>query len=435
MARPGIPETGGPVTVARLFAIAFIFLACTLAWFGLGTSVAVRSGEHDGRLAREVAQLWGGPHTQTAPHAWVEASRVVTETVADKDGAGRVLAERRVSRTVTDKVLVPLESTRVEADLQLEHRQRGLLWYDTYTVAFRGEYRFRNPRSEPAEVVVGFAFPSETSLYDDFVLRLNGQPVRAASDLAKGLKARAPVAALGEAVVEVGYRSRGLDRWTYAFDSEQVTEVRDAVVTVTTNVARVDFPVGTMSPVEKTPEGAGWRLTWRFANLVTGQRIGVDLPNRLNPGPLASRVTFFAPVSLLFFLTVMVMLGVTRGDNLHPMNYFFLSAAFFAFHLLLAYLVDVVSIHVAFAVAAPVSLLLVGTYLRKVAVARATRPALAAQAVFLVAFAYAFFLEGLTGLTVAIGAVITLFVLMQMTARVAWAEVFTTRAMSREAAR
>ena len=53
--------------------------------------------------------------------------------------------------------------------------------------------------------------------------------------------------------------------------------------------------------------------------------------------------------------------------------------------------------------------------------------ALAAQLVYLVAFSYAFFFEGLTGLAVTIGAVLTLLVLMQMTARVRWAEVFEHR--------
>ena len=43
---------------------------------------------------------------------------------------------------------------------------------------------------------------------------------------------------------------------------------------------------------------------------------------------------------------------------------------------------------------------------------------------FLVLFSYAFFFEGFTGLTVTIGAIVTLFVLMQMTARVNWGDVF-----------
>ena len=54
-----------------------------------------------------------------------------------------------------------------------------------------------------------------------------------------------------------------------------------------------------------------------------------------------------------------------------------------------------------------------------------------AQVVFLVLFSYAFFFEGYTGLTVAIGAVVTLFVLMQMTGRVDWDTALSGRAEAR----
>jgi inner membrane protein involved in colicin E2 resistance len=190
---------------------------------------------------------------------------------------------------------------------------------------------------------------------------------------------------------------------------------------MTTDFRAVDFPAGTISPSEKREQGDGWLLTWRFGTLVTGQTIGMDLPNRLNPGPLAARITMFAPVSLLFFLSVMLILGVLQQRPLHPMNYAFLSAAFFAFHLLLAYLADHIDIHVAFVLSSAVSVVLVVSYLRIVAgAAFALFRAGAAQLVFLVLFSYAFFFEGYTGLTVTIGAILTLFVLMQMTARVDW---------------
>jgi hypothetical protein len=193
-----------------------------------------------------------------------------------------------------------------------------------------------------------------------------------------------------------------------------------------TNFKDIDFPAGTSSPNDKTETAGGWNLTWTFANLISGQSIGMGLPERLNPGPFAARVTFFAPVSLLFFLAVMVMVGATSGPSLHPMHYWFIAAAFFTFHLLLAYLVDHVTVHVAFAIAAAVSLALVVSYLRVVTGMRqALLVAGLAQAVFLVLFSYAFFFEGFTGLTITVGAVITLFVLMQMTARVAWDDVFS----------
>jgi hypothetical protein len=146
-----------------------------------------------------------------------------------------------------------------------------------------------------------------------------------------------------------------------------VAQVRDFALDLDTDFRGIDFPAGTLSPTSKTPQGAGWRLAWRFERVVTGQRVGVDPPRRLNPGPLAARITFFAPVALLFFFTVMVMLGVVNGGSLHPMNYFFLAAAFFAFHLLLAYLVDHVNVHASFAIAAAASVFLVVSYLRLMA--------------------------------------------------------------------
>jgi inner membrane protein involved in colicin E2 resistance len=107
------------------------------------------------------------------------------------------------------------------------------------------------------------------------------------------------------------------------------------------------------------------------------------------------------------------------------MHYFFLSAAFFAFHLLLAYLVDHVDIHAAFAIASATSVGLVVSYLRLVCgIRRALLYAGGAQLVFLVIFSYAFFFEGYTGLTIAVGAVVTLFLLMQLTGRVDWSRVF-----------
>lgn len=47
-----------------------------------------------------------------------------------------------------------------------------------------------------------------------------------------------------------------------------------------------------------------------------------------------------------------------------------------------------------------------------------------AQFVYLVLFSYAFFFKGFTGLAVTIGAIITLFFVMQWTGRVNWDEKF-----------
>ena len=108
------------------------------------------------------------------------------------------------------------------------------------------------------------------------------------------------------------------------------------------------------------------------------------------------------------------------------MNYFFLAAAFFAFHLLLAYLVDHLSTStLSFAICSAVSVFLVVSYLRLVVGthSRFAKPALA-QFIYLVLFSYAFFFKGFTGLSITIGAILTLFVVMQMTGRIRWSEKF-----------
>ena len=415
------------VTVRRLFAIGFIFVGAAVAWFTLGSSLVLRTGQLDGPLREEVALLWGGPHVQRAPEAWVERPDETVETVEERTAGGSAVT-RQVRKPGTQLVPAPLVRTDAHVTLDLEQRQKGLLWFDTYAVEFRSTYVFVNPDAEVRRMRLKLAFPAAHAIYDNFTFTIDGQMTPRGGDLTKDVQSVTEVGPHRQVELQVSYRSRGLDDWRYAFAAEGVAEVRDFTLTARTNVRAVDFPAGTMSPTARTEAGEGWGLTWHFTNLVTGQAIGIDLPERQNPGPLAARITFFAPVSLLFFLAVMVVLDVLSSESLHPMNYVFISAAFFAFHLLMAYLVDHVSMHVAFGAAALVSAALVASYLRAVGGMRERWwQAVIAQAIYLVAFSYAFFFEGFTGLSVTIGAIVTLFVLMQMTARVRWTDVFDRR--------
>lgn len=416
------------MSVARLMAVIFIFCCSTMAWFVLGASVAQRSGEYDYVLEAEVAMLWGGRHEQGAPQVFIRETDEVTETVQEEGGDGEPVT-RRVRKEVQRWRPLALAGSEVDVALNLEHRRKGLLWYDLYAVDFDARYSVVAPMDAAGPLRVSFVFPAPEAIYDGFYLRVDEQQA-VASDLESAVVVELEEVVPGATIpISVAYRSRGLDTWTYAFRNAGVGQVHDFALFLTTDFDAVDFLPGTLSPTLREPSmQAGELITWRFENLVTGKRIGVDLPNKLNPGPLTRRVTFFAPVSLLFFLTVMIILGVVQGQSLHPMHYFFIAAAFFSFHLLLAYLVDHISIHVAFVIAAVVSLALVVSYLRIVggthfALARAGL----AQLVYLVLFNYAFFFRGFTGLAITLGAIVTLFVLMQITAPVDWSEVFGGR--------
>jgi inner membrane protein involved in colicin E2 resistance len=154
----------------------------------------------------------------------------------------------------------------------------------------------------------------------------------------------------------------------------------------------------------------------------------MTMPEKLQPGPLAGEISYAAPVSLFFFFFLMFIITTMRNIDLHPVNYFFLATAFFAFHLMLAYLVDHISIHAAMIVASVVSITLVVSYLRLVVGIRfAAVEAGIAQLIYLIIFSYAFFWKGFTGLAITIISVITLFVVMQATGRIRWSEKFARR--------
>jgi hypothetical protein len=387
------------VTVRRLVAVILIYLCVALAWAALGTSILVRTESGYDALGKQVKELWGAPHVQKAP-------------------------EVRLSGSDAPPVAVELESSKIDVDLKLQHRRKGLLWYATYYVAFDAYYIFRNPLDEPATASVRFEFPSTSAIYDDFEFRVGDVNVTPQGDTGRGPRAAIQVGA-GEAVeTHITYKSRGLDSWLYSF-ADEITTVRDFALSVKTDFDDYNFPAHTISASTKRPTADGWELRWRFENLVSDFDVGVEMPHRLNPGPLASRMSYFAPVSLLFFFTVLVVLGAVKSSSLHPMHYFFLGASFFAFHILFAYLVDHVVQELSFVIAAAVSMVLVISYLWRVAGWRfAVREAGVSQLLFLVLFSYAFFLEGYTGLVVTIGAVVTLAVLMHVTVRVNWTEVF-----------
>jgi inner membrane protein involved in colicin E2 resistance len=128
----------------------------------------------------------------------------------------------------------------------------------------------------------------------------------------------------------------------------------------------------------------------------------------------------------------MLVITTLRGIDLHPVNYFFLAASFFAFHLLFAYLVDRIPVEAAFAICSAVTLFLTVSYLRlSVGWQFAAVESGLAQLVYLILFSYALFNEGWSGLTITIGAIVTLFVVMQLTGRIRWSERLATPSLSR----
>jgi hypothetical protein len=417
----------------RLLAIAFIWLGCTLAWVILGGTLVSRTGDTSSSLDREVQLLWGPPGQQLPPtgtYADTETTREVVTTNTNPANPTQQVVENK--KIVARPLL--LDGSTIEASFDLRHRSKGLLWFPTYTIDFSGAYLFVNPTTETKEATLRFplngagseqeSMGSSSVSFDDFqVLDEAGRPVSYSIEGGAAVW-KAAFAPEARHRYTIAYHTRGTSRWQYAM-SQGTGEVKSFSLHMKTSFPNVDFPPGTTSPTEHHRVGGGWEGHYQYLSLVSGGPIGIQMPELLNPGPLASKVTFFAPVSLLFFFFVVAILATVQRRSLHPMHYLLLGCAFFAFHLLFSYLVDHVAILPSFVISSLVSVVLVVSYARLFVGWRfALREMGLSQVIYLVLFSYTFFWKGMTGLSVTIGAIVTLFIVMQMTGRLDWNEAF-----------
>lgn len=400
--------------IKRIAALTFIFACTSVAWMILGATIFARTDSPTSSdLKSRVAASWGTQQTQSPP----TASYTYDTLVDQKTDHGTE------KTTVTHTECLPIDSSKIDVGLKLAHRQKGLLWYSTYAASFAGDYTFTNNSGFDREITFQLPFPASQAVYDDLTMSIDGQPLSASSS-SSGVSGHAHLASGQSVVLHAGYRSQGLDSWKYHF-GDGVSQIRNFSLNMHTNFKAIDFPENTISPTMKTETSNGWDLAWTYTNLVAGYDIGMAMPEKLQPGPLAGQISYFAPVSLFFFFFLMFILTTLRGIELHPMNYFFFAAAFFSFHLLLAYLVDHISIHLAFFICSIVSTFLVVSHARLVVGMRfAALEAGLAQFIYLVLFSYAFFFKGFTGLAITIGSIVTLFVVMQMTGKIRWEHTF-----------
>ncbi len=472
----------------RIAAITGIFVISCVAWLILTLVIWVRTDERSATISRMVGDLWGTEHTQVAPeltarwttetrrevrwtpHGWqpaeeeeheeeegvtadrsgllghVTSSSVIQEIQSEKVQVAGEAAGRKDKPTAVDwktdpdkrhfevtrtdhRASLQLDGTSAEVDLDVDYRKKGLLWFSTYGVGFRSDYTVRNPTGHEIDVAMRFPYPAADAIYDNMKVSVTGDEGARVSAEKDSMVAQFRVPAGKARVVSFGYHSRGMGQWNYSFGPE-VKMVRNFELVMRTDFDDYDFPKGSISPDTKRPleDGSGWELGWDKESVVSGKSIGMVMPERINPGPLAQGMTLHAPVSLFFFFFVMFILQVHRSIKMHPMNYFFIASGFFAFNLLFSYLVDHLDLLLAFGISAAVSLLLVTTYLRLVVGLRfAFLEAGISQVIYQALFSLAHFLEGYTGLTITVGAIITLAIVMQVTGRTDWAKVFRGR--------
>src|SRR3954469_25068264 len=152
------------MTFPRLLDIGLIIVCTAVGWFILGSSVLVRSGVSLSNGGPAVTRGWGPPPLLPPPITYYNSPGSV-------DG----------------RHLIQPSQSDVTVDLRYEPKKKGLLWYRTYLVDFRGEYSVQNPTQITQTIYVRFEFPAADASYSDFSFTIDGQPSSGNNKTAEGI--------------------------------------------------------------------------------------------------------------------------------------------------------------------------------------------------------------------------------------------------------
>jgi hypothetical protein len=214
----------------------------------------------------------------------------------------------------------------------------------------------------------------------------------------------------------VRYTGRGLNHFIYGF--EPGTQIHDFTMQINViGTQEMDYPVSTMSPTSTEPQAEGTLLTWRLDRTLTQFNIGVLLPDKLNIARQIAVMSQRAPFFYLLFLGSICLLLLLTAQELHFIKIAIISAAYFLFYPLFAYLSVYLEVVPSFALSFGILGALIFNYARIVYTLPLAAAILLAYTFYLGVTSLAALLPTYTGLILVIEGVVILAILMQVFSR------------------
>ncbi len=372
-----------------LGAIALAAVGLSVGWEMFAARLEDRSARAQG-ASSEVARIWGPPLRQPQPR--VQWRR--------DDAATVELARGELSRS------------DVDVQLAVQYRRRGVTEYPCYEAQFLGTYEFRNPSPESAFVAFTLPLPVEREalMLRDLALTVDGREDSGNTEYeADRIVWTGRVAGERTARFKVGFRARGQGRFGYAFEPERTSSnqaprvsrpVTAFHMTLTVRGAKgaLDFPLGSMAPTSDAASPGERVLVWEVNRLLSTFDVGVELPDTRGVSTALGKLTLNAPFFFLLFAGGLLVCLRAIGRRARALHVLGLSAAYFLYFPLAAYL----TAYLPWPIAAALALLGIGA-LAVVHVARFVGPREAVlvgldAAFFLAAPAAAYLVPAHTGL-------------------------------------
>jgi len=245
----------------------------------------------DANLAA-VRTIWGDEQTQRELRVELGFDVEETERLEPEDPSmPAVLRKHTVHHAIEEN---PFVSAHHAVTLTRSARTKGSAVYSGYETKSRFTYALRNPAARDVHAKLTFPLPSDSAMYDDLVVKLDGAPVLDEMKMDGATLVLERDLHAGQALaLEVSFASRGLSFWY--FQVIEPRELRDFSLTLALpDLGRSDlnYPEGCMPPtaLADAPDGRGVVLTWALDRAISSKGMGVALPSLPQPGETTSAV-------------------------------------------------------------------------------------------------------------------------------------------------
>ncbi len=340
--------------------------------------VSNRRGFAASELYQEVTDRWGASIEQSAPSVRFVESGTVFNTLE----------------------AMPLAGQDIELDATMNYRKRGLTYFSGFEFSFRGTYRVLNDRGKSLDLV--FVFPIQMSknkvLLSDLEFLVDGEPhpVNLSGSLDR-LVWTGRLAADEQMSIEIAFRGRGLDLFSYRLDPS--LPVRDFHFTAHVSGGdEFDYAPGVV-PATSVVEGEGdFSLTWDYPALESGVPVGLILPSVKAYDALIVTMARRSWVTYSLFFAAIVALGLRFGRRLAIYESYLLAANYAFFFFLLAYFAAFLSFTAAYLLALLITGGCLWLFARRLLVPEAGRAIAGLLVALLFTPTLAVILQGYTGL-------------------------------------
>ncbi|MEM7182154.1 MAG: inner membrane CreD family protein [Spirochaetota bacterium] len=401
--------------VLKYMLIAMFWLIFSGASVAIGFRISDRHQSTYRKNSRAVQDIWGGQIFQSPPSLYFDKYQ---NQDVENPKTGK-LETRRV------KIAEEIGFIAQDLDIQVKSniRQKGLLKFAGYDLQFKGKYLLKNRLNRKEELHFLFKLPSTAGNISNTKVTIDGKIYEGDTNYADGINWSQTMQKEEEHSIEIEYTARGTDRFTYAL-ADKKKEIKSLQAKLSTDFLEYNIPEKAMVPNSQSSDSKQTIITWEGKNMITGQNISLKFVIE-DYGYIASKLFFYAPLSLLLFLMAILVYAVSKEINLHPMHYLFITGGFFVFYLLGSYLISYVTVILGIILSLGISTGIMIYYSHLINKGKSLMQVIGSVAlIFQWIFSLAFFFPEHTGFLITIATVFSFIALMRTTAQTEWENKF-----------